>query len=55
VQRLPVKLRLLPQTGEPPIRAGMTATVKIDTGRQRSVASVARALSGHGDAMAQTE
>ena len=55
VQRLPVKLRLLPQTGEPPIRAGMTATVKIDTGRQRSVASVARTLSGHGDAMAQTE
>jgi hypothetical protein len=33
----------------------MTATVKIDTGRQRSVASVARTLSGHGDAMAQTE
>jgi hypothetical protein len=34
----------------------MTATVRIDTGRQRSVASVAQALGGHGtDAMAQTE
>jgi membrane fusion protein (multidrug efflux system) len=35
VQRLPVKLRLLPQLGEPALRAGMTATVKVDTGRQR--------------------
>jgi membrane fusion protein (multidrug efflux system) len=37
VQRLPVKLRLLPHVGEPPLRAGMTATVSIDTGRQRSL------------------
>ena len=36
VQRLPVKLRLLPHVGEPPLRAGMTATVTIDTERQRS-------------------
>ena len=27
VQRLPVKLRLLAHVGEPPLRAGMTATV----------------------------
>jgi membrane fusion protein (multidrug efflux system) len=40
VQRLPVKLRLLPHIGEPPLRAGMTATVKIDTGRQRDVTSL---------------
>lgn len=40
VQRLPVKLRLLPHAGEPPLRAGMTATVKIDTGRQRDVGSL---------------
>ncbi len=39
VQRLPVKLRLSPQSGEPPLRAGMTATVRIDTGRERTVAS----------------
>jgi len=35
VQRLPVRLRLLPMPDEPPLRAGMTATVRIDTGRQR--------------------
>ena len=39
VQRLPVKLRLAPLAGEPPLRAGMTATVRIDTGRERTVAS----------------
>ena len=42
VQRLPVKLRLLPHAGEPPLRAGMTATVRIDTGRERTLVSIAR-------------
>jgi membrane fusion protein, multidrug efflux system len=37
VQRLPVRVRLLPQAGEPPLRAGMTATVKVDTGRARNL------------------
>lgn len=46
VQRLPVKLRVLPHQGEPPLRAGMTATVSIDTGRQRSIADVAQIFSG---------
>ena len=46
VQRLPVKLRLSPHVGEPPLRAGMTATVKIDTGRERSVSSSARPDAG---------
>ena len=32
VQRLPVRVRLLPRPGEPPLRAGMTATVTIDIG-----------------------
>jgi membrane fusion protein (multidrug efflux system) len=50
VQRLPVKLRLAPQVGEPVLRAGMTATVTIDTGRQRSVGSVSQMLSGSADA-----
>ena len=45
VQRLPVKLRLLPQVGEPPLRAGMTATVKIDTGPAQ-VAVVGQMLGG---------
>ena len=35
VQRLPVRIRLLPHAGEPALRAGTTATVSIDTGRQR--------------------
>jgi membrane fusion protein (multidrug efflux system) len=40
VQRLPVRLRLLERPGEPPLRAGMTAYVSIDTGRTRSLASI---------------
>jgi membrane fusion protein, multidrug efflux system len=40
VQRLPVRVRLLPHQGEPPLRAGMTATVTIDIGRQRSLANL---------------
>jgi membrane fusion protein (multidrug efflux system) len=46
VQRLPIRLRLLPQGGEPPLRAGMTATVRIDTGRERSVGDVTGLVSG---------
>jgi membrane fusion protein (multidrug efflux system) len=56
VQRLPVKLRLLPHAGEPALRAGTTATVRIDTGRQRSVAAAARTLTGRdSEALAKTE
>ncbi|MFH1340678.1 MAG: HlyD family secretion protein [Pseudomonadota bacterium] len=40
VQRLPVRLRLLERPGEPPLRAGMTAYVSIDTGRIRSLAGI---------------
>ena len=35
VQRLPVRVRLLKHDGEPPLRAGMTATVRVDTERER--------------------
>jgi membrane fusion protein (multidrug efflux system) len=45
VQRLPVKLRLIPQQGELPLRAGMTATAKIDTGRVRKVEDIAAFVS----------
>ncbi len=48
VQRLPVKLRLVERPGEPPLRAGMTAYVSIDTKRQRSLAKIF----GSGDAAA---
>ncbi|CAN5612659.1 HlyD family secretion protein [soil metagenome] len=51
VQRLPVKLRLLAHAGEPPLRAGTTATVSIDTGRQRSLPLAG--LFGRGDAQAK--
>ncbi len=37
VQRLPVRLQLESREGMPPLRAGMTALVTIDTGRERSL------------------
>jgi membrane fusion protein (multidrug efflux system) len=40
VQRLPVRLRLIERPGEPPLRAGMTAWVSIDTQRSRSISSI---------------
>jgi membrane fusion protein (multidrug efflux system) len=40
VQRLPVRLRLIERPGEPPLRAGMTASVRVDTGRERSLSSL---------------
>ena len=40
VQRLPVELRLIERPGEPPLRAGMTAYVSIDTKRVRSLSSI---------------
>jgi membrane fusion protein (multidrug efflux system) len=40
VQRLPVRIRLLPRPGEPPLRAGMTATVTIRVGRPRTLADL---------------
>ena len=51
VQRLPVRLRLIPQPGEPPLRAGMTASVRVDTKRQRSLSQ----LFGGGPALATDE
>ena len=50
VQRLPVRLRLVERPGEPALRAGMTASVSIDTERRRSLAS----LFGGGTAIATT-
>lgn len=40
VQRLPVRLRLMPRQDDVPLRAGMTATVKVDTRRERSLAQL---------------
>ncbi|MBX9699217.1 MAG: HlyD family secretion protein [Acetobacteraceae bacterium] len=59
VQRLPVKIRLLPHPGEPPLRAGVTATVSIDTGRQRQfgdvLAPVSALFRGSAQAAGQAE
>ncbi len=49
VQRLPVRLRLLPRSDEPVLRAGMTAHVAIDTGQPRRI----NALFGGTSASAQ--
>jgi len=46
VQRLPVRLRLVPHGGEPALRAGMTATVKIDTERERHFDDIVAMFSG---------
>jgi membrane fusion protein, multidrug efflux system len=40
VQRLPIKLRLIQRQGEPPLRAGMTASVSVDTLKKRSLAGL---------------
>jgi membrane fusion protein (multidrug efflux system) len=40
VQRLPLRLHLIPHPSEPALRAGMTAGVSIDIGRQRSLADL---------------
>ncbi len=52
VQRLPIKIRLAPHQNEKPLRAGMTATVEIDTGRERSLGQLTSWFSGGGSAKA---
>lgn len=42
VQRVPVRIDLQPVGGHPPLRAGMTAAVSIDTGRERQLLTLAR-------------
>ena len=40
VQRFPLRVRLDPQPGAPTLRAGMTATLKIETGHRRVLADL---------------
>lgn len=42
VQRLPVRLELKEPLRDPPLRAGMSVVVEIDTGRQRTLADFVR-------------
>jgi membrane fusion protein (multidrug efflux system) len=44
VQRVPVRIAIEDLAGRPPLRAGMTVTVTVDTGRRRSVLDVLRGL-----------
>lgn len=37
VQRLPVRIQVEREAGDPPLRAGMTAAVSVDTGRERRI------------------
>ena len=42
VQRVPVRLDIARESNSPPLRAGMTVTVRIDTERQRDVHAIVR-------------
>jgi membrane fusion protein (multidrug efflux system) len=42
VQRVPVKLKIEPRPGMPPLRTGMSAVVEIDTGRERGLPELVR-------------
>lgn len=42
VQRLPVRIRVQRVPGDPPLRAGMTASVRVDTGRERRIDALLR-------------
>jgi membrane fusion protein (multidrug efflux system) len=46
VQRIPVRLELEPVPGNPPLSAGMSAVVEIDTGHRRHLPFITRALAG---------
>jgi membrane fusion protein, multidrug efflux system len=39
VQRIPVRLEIADQPGQPPLRAGMSAVIEIDTGHERELPS----------------
>lgn len=40
VQRIPVRLEIVDRAGQPTLRAGMSATIEIDTGYQRPLAAL---------------
>jgi len=46
VQRVPVLISLDPAPGRAPLRAGMTVTASVDTGRSRSLAGLLQAFAG---------
>ncbi len=46
VQRIPVRVQVVPEKGAPQLRAGMSANVEIDTGHEREVPSFVRTALG---------
>ena len=48
VQRVPVQLRIERPEGAPPLRAGMTVSVSIDTGHKRKLPPFVKSLIGEG-------
>ena len=59
VQRVPVRIDLEEGQGRPPLRAGMTASIAIDTGRERELLTAAKkaiaGLSADGTVASATE
>ncbi len=47
VQRIPVRIRVDTEPGQPPLRAGMSTEVEIDTGVHRSLGKLIGSLFGH--------
>ena len=45
LEHAPLSRRTLPRGSEPPLRAGMTATVSIDTKRERKLANLLEVFS----------
>jgi membrane fusion protein, multidrug efflux system len=43
VQRIPVRIKVNPVEGDPPLRVGMSTTIEIDTGHTRSIGDVVTA------------
>jgi membrane fusion protein (multidrug efflux system) len=48
VQRIPIRIRIKTQPGQPPLRAGMSVEVEIDTGHRRNVLRFLAGLFGGG-------
>ena len=46
VQRIPLRVRVETRADEPPLRAGMSAEIEIDTGRSRSLGTLLSSLTG---------
>ncbi len=44
VQRIPIRTSVICKDGDPPLRVGMSTTISIDTGHQRSIGDIFKAI-----------